>query len=138
MPSALLLDTHYWVWLAFGRLDQIGASAKTLIEDHAKRGNLLVSVISVWELGMLEQKKRIRLDIGVDAWVRNALAIPGLSLVSISSEIALAASRLPGDFHGDPADRMIVATAREHQAQLLTKDRAILEYGKQSYVKTTL
>lgn len=135
MSSPLLLDTHYWIWIAFGNLEELSSRTKSLIEDYGRRGELLLSAISVWELGMLERKKRLNLDIPIEDWVRDALAIPGLTVAPISAEIALAASRLPGDFHGDRADRIIIATARGSQAQLLTKDRAMLEYAKQSYVR---
>lgn len=84
---------------------------------------------------MLERKSRLRLDVPVEEWVRQAISLPGLTIVPMSHEIALAASQLPGEFHGDPADRVIVATARAFQAKLLTKDHSITRYGKQSYVK---
>ena len=95
---------------------------------------MLLSVISVWELGVLEAKGRIRLHMSCDQWVREALATPGLSLAPLTPDIALESSRLPGSFHGDPADRIIVATARSFGARLLTRDRQMLEYGRQRHV----
>jgi PIN domain nuclease of toxin-antitoxin system len=106
-----------------------------MVEQAAARGNVLLSVISVWELGILEAKGRVRLQSPCDQWVREALATPGLSLAPLTPEIALESSRLPGLFHGDPADRIIVATARSLGARLLTRDQKMIEYGRQRHVK---
>jgi PIN domain nuclease of toxin-antitoxin system len=95
---------------------------------------LRVSTISVWEVGMLEAKGRIKLPISCGEWVDQALDAPGIALASISPAIALASSRLPGHFHGDPADRILVATARFLQADLLTRDRQIIAYGQAGHV----
>ena len=83
---------------------------------------------------MLEAKGRIRFWMDCMDWVDQALAAPGISLVPLTPEIAIASSRLPGGFHGDPADRIIVATAREMDAALITRDRKILAYGREDYV----
>jgi PIN domain nuclease of toxin-antitoxin system len=84
---------------------------------------------------MLEVKRRINFEIECMDWINKALNIPGLSLVPLTPEIAILSSRLPGDFHGDPADRIIVATARKIGATLITSDNQILIYGKQNYLK---
>jgi PIN domain nuclease of toxin-antitoxin system len=97
-------------------------------------GNLLLSVMSVWELGILEAKGRIQLHAPCEQWVQEALAMPGLSVAPLTPEIALASSRLPQPFHGDPADRIIVATARTMGVRLATRDSKILEYGRQRHV----
>ena len=83
---------------------------------------------------MLEAKGRIRLGSPCQQWVEEALATPGLTLVPLTPEIALDSSRLPGDFHGDPADRIIVATARRLGARLLTRDEKLLAYGHGHHV----
>jgi PIN domain nuclease of toxin-antitoxin system len=90
--------------------------------------------MSVWELGMLESKGRIQLDIPCEQWVQQALAIPGLSVAPLTPEIALASTRLPEPFHGDPTDRSIVATARTLGLRLATRDSKILEYGRNRHV----
>jgi PIN domain nuclease of toxin-antitoxin system len=133
-PSPLLLDTHYWIWFQAGSADQIHDKALKAIESAAARGRLLLSVISVWELGMLEAKGRIRLQRPCEEWVREALAMPGLEVVPLTPEIALDSSRLPGGFHGDPADRIIVATARIRAARLLTRDQKLIDYGRSHHV----
>ena len=130
----LLLDTHYWIWLQSGLKYQLTPKILRLIEQAAAKGRMLLSVISVWELGVLEAKGRVRLQLPCDQWVREALATPGLSLAPLTPEIALESSRLPGAFHGDPADRIIVATARSFGARLLTRDRKMIEYGRQRHV----
>lgn len=130
----LLLDTHYWIWFQAGAQDQIDHKALKAIEGAAADGQLLLSIISVWELGILEAKGRIRLQIPCEQWVKEALATPGLSIAPLTPEIALDSSRLPGSFHGDPADRIIVATARRMGARLLTRDHKLIEYGKQRHV----
>jgi PIN domain nuclease of toxin-antitoxin system len=131
---ALLLDTHYWVWLQLGVREQFTARVLKAIEEAASEGNVLLSIISVWELGMLEAKGRIRLHCSCEQWVREALEMPGLSLAPLTPEIAVESSRLPQPFHGDPADRIIVATARRIGARLLTRDEKLIEYGRQRHV----
>ena len=85
---------------------------------------------------MLAEKGRIALGDDVGRWIDRALALPGLQLAPLDASITVGSVRLPGDFHADPADRMIVATARFHQAPLMTADQAILGYGTKGHVGT--
>jgi len=126
----VLLDTHYWVWLQLGAGSEFSGRARKTVQWAAAEGKLLLSVISVWELGMLEAKQRIRLQSPCEQWVEEALATPGLTLVPLTPEIALDSSRLPGPFHGDSADRIIAATARRMGARLLTRDQKLIEYAR--------
>jgi PIN domain nuclease of toxin-antitoxin system len=130
----LLLDTHYWTWMQAGTRRELSRSVEKAIADAAAAGNLLLSVISVWELGLLESKGRVELSTPCEQWVRDALAIPGLSVAPLTPEIALASSRLPEPFHGDPADRIIVATARALGARLVTRDSKIREYARKRHL----
>lgn len=98
-------------------------------------GNLRVSVISVWELGMLEERGRVALPMNIRNWVEEALTKPGISLAPLTTEIAIESSNLPGNLHGDPADRIIVATARAWSATLLTKDERLIDYSRQRHVR---
>jgi len=132
-PAPVLLDTHYWVWMQLGEAAHFTERMLTAIRQAAASGSLLVSVISVWELGMLESKGRIRLKPSCEEWVKEALATPGLVLVPLTPEIALESSRLPGPFDGDPR-RIIVATARRMGAQLMTRDRKLIQYGRKGHV----
>ena len=84
---------------------------------------------------MLAAKNRVILRTPLLEWVREALKTPGLSLVPLTPEIAVDSTQLPGQFHGDPADRIIVASARYTGATLLTRDRGILSYSKQLHVR---
>lgn len=106
-----------------------------VIEQSAKQGKIRISAISVWEIGMLEARGKIKFTVNCIDWVNEALSAPGISLEPLSPEIAIESSRLPGDFHGDPADRIIVATARKLGATLVSSDKEILEYSEEGYIK---
>lgn len=133
--DAVLLDTHAWIWFRFGEAAAFRRQSMEAIQAAAARSALRVSVISVWEVAMLVAKRRLQLDLPMAEWIRGALGAPGLLLAELTPEIAIEACSLPGDFHDDPADRMIVATARVTGAILYTKDRSILAYGRRGYVK---
>lgn len=135
IPNLILIDTHIWIWLFNGDERLKSSQCLPMIENASKRSSLQISAISVWEIGMLEVKGRISFEIDCMEWVNRALNVPGISLVPLTPEIAISSSRLPGDFHGDPADRIIVATARKTGALLITNDNQILAYGKQNYLK---
>ena len=115
---------------------RIAAPTRRRIEQAGPAEALHVCAISVWEATMLEAKGRLLFNDDCTAWVRRALAAPGLSLFALTPEIAIASTRLPGALHGDPADRLIVATARCCSATLITADSAILAYGKAGHVRT--
>lgn len=125
----LLLDTHAWIWLMEGAHREIGRQARETAEAAAARGGILVSAISVWEVAMLEAKGRVRFTLQIDEWVRRALTAPGVRMAEITAEIAIDSTRLPEPAHGDPADRLLVATARRRGASLLTRDARILAMG---------
>jgi PIN domain nuclease of toxin-antitoxin system len=140
MPSAngnltpLLLDTHYWIWLQAGNTDRLKPPDLDLINKAAAHSHLCLSVMSVWEVAMLESKGRVRFYTSCEQWVQQALAIPGLTLAPITPAIAIESTRLPGTFHGDPADRIIVSTARALNARLLTSDKNIRSYARHRHV----
>lgn len=135
MPTELLvLDTHIWIWLLNGEGEKISVSALEAIEAASFNGQLGVSAISVWEVGMLEAKGRIRFSKVCLDWVREALAAPGLRLLPLTPEIAIESSRLPGMLHGDPSDRILAATTRILNAKLVTCDKKLLAYGAQSFI----
>ena len=130
----LLLDTHVLIWLINGEA-ALSREAKLAIDDASVNQETLVSVVCFWEIGMLQLKRRIRLAGSVLDWTRDAVNRPGITVAPLTPEIAAASSFLPGRFHADPADRMIVATARETGATLLTRDRRILRYGARGHLK---
>jgi PIN domain nuclease of toxin-antitoxin system len=124
-----VLDTHVWIWMVEGDRTALSAAAIEAIEDAAKGGAVRVSAISAWEVAMLEARRRISLSRPVHDWVHAALRAPGVRLVSLSPEIAIESTRLPGTPHGDPADRILMATARHLGGRLATCDRDILDYS---------
>ncbi len=132
--ETLVLDTHVWVWLMQGASELKPALRKRL-QAAARNGGLRVSVISVWEVAMLEAKGRLVFAEDCQHWVRRALAAPGLRLEPLSTEVAIASTRLPGRFRGDPADRMLIATARELAGLLVTADRAVLQYARRGHLR---
>ena len=132
--GSLLLDTHVWIWLMNGDERLSSSPALRLIRQRASDSGVFVSVISIWEVGMLEAKGRIVLPLDGMEWVRQALKAPGVSLTALTPEIALESSRLPGEFHGDPADRILTATARNLQAALVTQDQRILHYAQKRFL----
>lgn len=135
-PGPLLLDTHVWLWVVNGQSDELAADALSAIDEASRRGEILVSGISVWEVAMLEARGRIRVGTPVEEWVRAALRAPGTNLLELDPGIAIESTRLPGDPHGDPADRILMAGARLAGARLVTRDRHILEYGEEGHVGT--
>lgn len=134
LPRPLLLDTHVWLWLVNAD-PTLSVRVRRAVTQAAVESRVLVSAISVWEVGMLETKGRIRLGKDCEAWAREALALAGIRLVPVDDRVALSSTRLPGDLHGDPADRLLVATARAVGATLATRDAAILAYGREGYVR---
>lgn len=131
----LLLDTHCWLWAQLGKLDRLSRPALQAIRAAESGGNLRISVISVWELGMLENRGRVALPMNIRSWVAEALTKPGISLLPLTPEIAVESSNLPGHLHGDPADRIIAATARAWNATLLTKDQRLIDYSRQRHLR---
>jgi PIN domain nuclease of toxin-antitoxin system len=131
----VLLDTHCWVWSQFGYKHEFSAAGLAMFNQAAADRILLVSVISIWEVALLESKRRLQLNMDCQEWVRQALETPGLSLVPLTPEIAVDSTRLPGDMHADPADRILVATARNIGARLMTRDRTLLDYGRKRHAR---
>src|SRR5262245_17564334 len=114
----VLLDTHAWLWLISGNR-RLSTHARQACEQAADCAQLWVSAISVWEIGMLVNKGRIQLACDPLSWIERALELPGISLVPLAPDIAIAASALPDAPPGDPADRILIATARKLGATLL-------------------
>ncbi|MCZ4279952.1 type II toxin-antitoxin system VapC family toxin [Kiloniella laminariae] len=124
----ILLDTHVLVWWVSGDSALSDNAAKAIEQARAEQGEILVSSISAWEIAMLIQKERLVLTMEVDRWLEQVSQIEGLRFVPVDNEIAVKSTLLPGLFHKDPADRMIVATARKFAIPLLTADSKILAY----------
>ncbi|MXW68236.1 MAG: type II toxin-antitoxin system VapC family toxin [Gemmatimonadales bacterium] len=124
----ILLDTHVLVWLVEDDR-RLGPGARSRIERTRDAEGLGVSAITPWEIAMLVATGGLHLALEVGVWVDRALSLPAVALLPIEPAIAVDSVRLPGEFHADPADRLIVATARHWPATLLTGDQAILRYA---------
>lgn len=123
----IVLDTHVLVWWIAGD-PKLSRKAANAIRKELPDGRLCVPAIAAWEVGMLVSKGRLTLGMDVDEWLEGVQAIRGVVVLPLTSRIALDSTRLPGSFHGDPADRMIVATARTENAPLVTADQRIRAY----------
>lgn len=132
-PERLLLDTHLWIWLNEGA-SGLSSSVVRRIDRAAARGDAFVSVMSVWEVGLLDAKGRVVLGLDLPIWVERALA-PPIGLAALTPKIALECNRLPGPLHSDPVDRILVATARVERLTLLTRDRALLDYAAKGHLR---
>lgn len=120
----VLLDTHVWLWWLLGS-DRLPDTERAALDRLASRGGLCLAAVSLWEAQMLHAKRRLVLDRSLEAWLREAAAATVVEVVPLDVEVILALDALPASFHGDPADRLIVATARAHRLALATHDRAI-------------
>ncbi|MBI5715220.1 MAG: type II toxin-antitoxin system VapC family toxin [Chloroflexi bacterium] len=122
----IILDTHIWTWWAHGD-ERLPPKYLSYIQEHESDG-LGVSIISCWEVAKLVEYKRITLPLPVDEWLDQALAYPGIQLLELTPRIVVESTQLPGTFHRDPADQMIVATARVYDCPLITVDEKIRAY----------
>ncbi len=127
MQMKYLLDTHTWIWWHM-HPQNLSRKVKILIGNTSKYDELLLSAISPWEFSKLLEKRRIGISCDPEDWINAALDLPKLRLVHLSPILAYRSTILPQPFHDDPADQIIVATAREENATILTKDQSILKY----------
>lgn len=123
----IVLDTHALLWWANDDA-RLSRAAKRTIRSEQSGGVVAVSVISAWEIGLLVEKGKLALSMEVDAWLSAAMTLPGIRMIPLTLRVAVQSTRLPGAFHPDPADRMIVALAREHDAMLVSADQRIRAY----------
>jgi PIN domain nuclease of toxin-antitoxin system len=124
----IVLDTHVLLWWASGEHTRLSAAAARAIASEQEGGRILVSSISAWELAMLVERGRVALSIDTEQWLALAANVESLQFVPVDNDIAVKSVNLPGEFHKDPADRIVVATARRFAAPLVTADEKILAY----------
>ncbi|NLC22130.1 MAG: type II toxin-antitoxin system VapC family toxin [Halomonadaceae bacterium] len=125
----IVLDTHALLWWVNGD-PQLSQSALKAIEQElqAEDGEILISAITAWEIALLVEKGRLTLSMTTDDWLETVEEIEGVRFVAVDAATAVESTRLPGEFHKDPADRMIVALARHYNAELVTADDKITAY----------
>lgn len=129
-----LLDTCAVIWIARG--DPLREpAARELREAHGIRSRLVVSPITAWEIGTLSAKGKLSLDTGPKIWFDRFCALPGVSLAAMPPSVLVASTSLPGVPPRDPADRILIATARAYELTLVTRDGEILEYGGEGHVR---
>jgi PIN domain nuclease of toxin-antitoxin system len=119
-----LLDTHVWLWWLLGS-SRLPAKERAALDRLGSRGAVRLAAVSLWEAQMLHAKGRLVLDRAFDVWIREAAAVGVVEIVPLDVDVVIALASLPATFHGDPADRLIVATARAHRLPLATYDRAV-------------
>lgn len=129
----ILLDTHVWLWAMSGS-SRLTRSFQVDFERILHKQGVMISVMSIWEMGMLVSKERVEIDRDIEEWIEQALDHPGMTLCEISPKIAIESTRLPGVVHGDPVDRLLIASAHVKRAVLVTCDQKILEYAAGSFI----
>ena len=128
----ILLDTHIWLWLLHDP-NQLSDPARVAIDAEEPQNGLLVSTISVWEVAVKSSIGKLTLPLPIDEWYKLAQTQTGITIEPLSPLDAIASTQLPGNFHKDPADRILVAIARRYGIPLVTCDAKILNY---QYVQT--
>ena len=128
----IIIDTHIWLWLLHDP-NQLSNAAQEQIEIEEPQNGILVSAISVWEIAVKSSLGKLALPLQIDDWYALAKTHSGIVIEPLNPADAISSTQLPGDFHKDPADRIIVAMARRYNVPLITCDNNILKYP---HVKT--
>ncbi len=132
--NGYLVDTHVWLWLISDSPSLTEAHREHLAQWQ-REGQLYFSAISAWEAAQKQSKGRLGLDGDVEEWVAESTKAGRLQLIDLTVPVMIAANRLPGEIHGDPADRILAATARNRDLTLVTHDTPLLRYAKQGHLR---
>lgn len=124
----LILDTHAWIFWVNNPGD-IPRRSLTLIDKFMKKNEIFISSVSVWEVGLLVTKKRLKLTMDLNDWIKKSEGLSFINFVPVNNEIFIRSIFLSNNFHQDPADRIIVATSNILGARLITKDERIRNSG---------
>lgn len=124
----IVLDTHALIWWVNSDKQLSQTARKAIEKELAGDGQLMISSITAWEIAMLVVKGRLTLTMDIDDWLETVASIEGVAFVSVDVDLAVQSVRLPGEFHSDPADRLIVSLARHFSAPLVTADAKIRAY----------
>lgn len=137
LSRPLLLDTCAAIWLAEG--DPLQATVREALDLALRRTSLVaVSPITAWEIGLLVSRGRLTIRLDPSSWFRALMDLPGISVADLTPEILVASSFLPGDPPRDPADRIIIATARSQGYRLVTRDALLLDYAEAGHVEAVV
>ena len=128
----LLLDTHIWLWSVELLVRRLGRRARQMISRAQSHGNIRVSPVSLFEIASLHAAGRLRLSRSPEQWIRDSLETPGVHIAELSPAIAIDAGSISREGLADPMDRLLVATARQLDATLMTSDTRILDYAAQT------
>jgi len=126
--SVIVLDTQAWIWWLH-EPTRLSIPAAKRIKAAEGKEDIKVSVISVWEIALKTQIGKLSLPLEIREWYRQASLYPHIEIEDLSAIISIESTQLPGNFHKDPADRMITALARHYGAQLITSDEKICAYA---------
>ncbi|MCB9537255.1 MAG: type II toxin-antitoxin system VapC family toxin [Myxococcales bacterium] len=123
----IVLDTHAFLWWlhAPGKLSK---AAREAIHRSVETDEVRLSAISIWEVAVKHALGKLTLPTTLRAWHAHATTFPGYRMVPVDGDLAIESVELPGELHRDPADRLIVATARRLDARLVTKDKKLVDY----------
>lgn len=133
LVNDLLVDTCAAIWILSDEL--LGSDVESAIADAIERGSrLVISPISAWEVGMLMSRGRLTLPFSSYEWYARLAGLPDVVVAPLLPKIMIDSSFLPGVPPRDPADRVIIATAREMGYRIVTRDRKILDYAEKGHV----
>jgi PIN domain nuclease of toxin-antitoxin system len=130
---SVLLDTCAVIFIANG--DRLHTGAQAAITRAAVGGGVLVSPVSAWEVGLLTAKGRVQFQPNARQWFLNFLALDGVRLIPLTAEAAIDSAFLAPPFHGDPADRLLTATAQALHVPMVTRDKRLLAYAEAGHMK---
>jgi len=130
--TPILLDTHVWLWTLDATAGALPKATRTLIDRAAAARRLFASDFSYWEIAMLVSKGRLQLGTDVGLWLARAALAPGIVTVPVTRDVLVHSTRLTGEPHGDPADRMLLAQAQALGASLMTCDKGIIAYASRT------
>jgi PIN domain nuclease of toxin-antitoxin system len=133
--AGFLLDTHIWFWAMKGDKHNMAEEFHRNIERWQQEDKAFVSAASVWEIAMMVARERVDLRMSVEHWVDMSTEDGGLIILPLSNRTLIESTRLPGEMHRDPFDRMLVATAREYDLSLVTKDEPLFNYSMGGHVR---
>jgi len=132
--NGYLLDTHYWIWFQMGNAYEIDTNAREHLLEFQRTKSLFLSAVSVLEAARLVADGQVDLLMSIDQFVMDATRDGGLQILPLTTQILIESTRLPGEIHRDPADRILAATAREHSLTLVTRDKELLAYGRRGHI----